>query len=159
MRKMIVLLVVLSTSAMVFAGTRGRDHSSREDGHSYNSQRVERGDERRRGMDEFLKDATITTVSGTLELVNGEPAKLLSGKTTYTVMAPAEQLLDLNIKDGMKVTLEGAEQIAHLNWDGSEKRFIVTKITINNKTTTIDHNSRNGMMDHRGTKQRKNFSN
>ena len=45
----------------------------------------------------------------------------------------------------MKVILEGAEFTAPLNWDGTEKFFIVTKITIDGKTTEIEHDHQSGM--------------
>jgi len=133
-KKILVLLVLVSTAAILSADTWGRKDSDKRNN----------GCER---MNDFLEDSTIVTVSGTLQLVNGELAKLVSGKVTYTIMAPIDQLIELEIKDGMKVTLEGVERITPMVWDGSEKIFIVTKITINGKTTEIDHNGRGfGMM-------------
>ncbi len=144
-KQIIILLVLVSTSAMTFAATKGRNNDS-DSRNSRDDRRGEMSEDRGERMEEFLEDATITTISGKLELVNGEMAKLVSGKTTYTIMAPINQLIELEIKDGMKVTLEGVERVAPMVWDESEKTFIVTKITIAGKTTEIDHDDRDGMM-------------
>ncbi|QEN05105.1 hypothetical protein EW093_10410 [Thiospirochaeta perfilievii] len=144
-----VLLVLVSTGTMVFAGTRGRDNDTRNNYNRNNNQESNYGrmrDDRGGRMIELLDDATIVTLEGKLELVNGEPAKLVSGKTTYTIMAPWDQLIALNVKDGMKVTIEGAEWNSPMVWDQSEKMFVVTKITIDGKSTEIDHDERTGMM-------------
>lgn len=138
-----ILLVLVSTGAFLTAATNGRRDNDR-----YNDDNRRGGmyEDREDRMEEFLEDATIVTISGKLELVNGEFAKLVSGGTTYTIMVPPQELMDLKVTNGKNVTLEGVEQYAPLMWDGKEKFFIVTKITIDGKTTTIDHDRRGGMM-------------
>lgn len=140
MKKGIVILLVLVSSAALFAETRG--HGNNNGRNNSNNEESKRGNR----MEEFLEDATIVTVSGKLKLVNGEMAQLVSGKTTYTIMAPYEQLLELEVKDGMSVTLEGAEWNTPMVWDGTEKMLMATKITISGKTTELDHDDKSGMM-------------
>ena len=140
-KRMITLLVLVSAGTVLFAGNRNFGNNK-----NFENNRDERNFDRGERMEEFLEDQTITTIDGTLKLVNDEPAVLVSGKTSYTIMAPYNQLIDLNVKDGMKVTVEGVEWNAPMNWDGSEKTLILTKITINGKTTTIDHGEGYGMM-------------
>jgi len=139
----VVLLVLVSTSALTFAGTKGRNNDNR--GNNKDDRRGEMMEDREERFEEFLEDQTITTISGTLELENGEMPKIISGKTTYTIMAPYDQLIELGVKDGVRVTLEGVEKTARMIWDESEKNFIVTKVTIAGKTTEIDHSERGGM--------------
>ena len=145
-KQIVILLVLVSTGAMAFAGTRGRDNNNSDNRNDRDDRRGEMSENRGERMEDFLEDATITTISGTLNLENGEMATLVSGKITYTIMAPYTQLIELGVKDGMKVTLEGVERVAPMMWDESEMTFIVTKITIAGKTTEIDHTDRDGMM-------------
>ena len=72
----ITLLVLLSVGSFAFAGNKG--NGTRGNGSNRMSER----------MDDFLDDATIIKIDGTLKLVNGELATLVSGKVTYTIMAP-----------------------------------------------------------------------
>lgn len=130
-KRILALLVLVSMGSMVFAGTRDRD---------------DRDSDRSGGRGErnhFIENETTVSFEGTIKLVNGEMPTITDGKTTYTVMAPFEELVDLEIKDGLKVIVEGVERNARMVWDGSEKVLFLTKITIDGKTTTIDRDRSN----------------
>jgi len=100
------------------------------------------GDRPENKMEDLLENAEVITITGKLKLVNGEMAKIVSDGVTYTIMAPWDQLVKLELKDGMTVTLEGAEIQQPMQWDEKERSLMITKITINGETTEIDHSAK-----------------
>ncbi len=138
-----ILVLVVGSAAMLSAFSRG---NGRDDRFDRDDRRGMMYEERGGRMEELLDDEPRVTVTGKLKLVNGELPVLTSGTTSYTLMAPYNQLIDLGVKDGQTVTLEGVEFNAPMMWDGKEKSFVVEKITIAGKTTEIDHDDFGGMM-------------
>lgn len=135
MKKGIIILIgLVSLSSIVYAGNRDNGYNRNSNDRNFNNH-----------MEEVLEDATIVEIEGSLKLVNGEMPTLVYGDTTYTIKVPWNELIDLEVTNGTKVKLEGAEFNAPMNWDGSEKFLVITKITINGKTTTINHDQNNRM--------------
>lgn len=89
-------------------------------------------------MREYFEDDEVISVTGKLELENGEQAKITVKGETYTLMAPWHQLEELELKDGQTVTVNGYEKTARFQWDGKEKMLHVTTITIDGKVTEFD---------------------
>lgn len=134
MKKKIVLLLVVVGSVMAVSA-EGRDSKANN-----KKAMAERGTK----MEQLLEDAEILTITGKLELVNGEDAKIVSKGVTYTVRAPWTELSELELKDGQTVTFKGVEKQPRMQWDDSEKDFILTAVVIGDKEITIDLNSSRG---------------
>lgn len=140
MKKRLIIILITTGSIMALTAD-GRSNRT-------NNRGADKGmsEERSERMEGFLEDAEIITVSGKLILVNGEMATVTSGGVTYTIMAPWNQLMELELTDGMNVTFEGAEIQLPMQWDNKERSLMITKVTINGKTTEIDHTDRAGYM-------------
>lgn len=134
MKKKIVLLLVVVGSVMAVSA------EGRQTKENNNKAMTERGTK----MEKLLKDAEILTITGKLELINGEDAKIESKGITYTIRAPWTELADLELKDGQTITLKGIEKQPRMQWDDSEKDFILTVVIIEDKEITIDLGNRRG---------------
>lgn len=142
-KKIFVLSLLLSSGVMAFAGKQNSNINYKNITEQQPEELTYNPIKR---VDHFLDKTTIVTVEGTLDLVNGDRAKLISGDTTYTIMAPWDQLTDLEVKNGMLVTFEGSERTNPINMDGSEKTLIATKLTVSGKTKEIDFSENSKMM-------------
>ncbi len=131
-RTRIILLLVAVCSAMILTA---RGNVKRDDNRGNN---IDRGDQKER-MEEFLDDAEEISVTGKLELVNGELPTIESKGTTYILMAHWEDLEELELEQGKSITVTGLDIPRRLQWDDSEKFIHVTEITINGKTTEIEN--------------------
>ncbi len=105
------------------------------------------GDEQFRGrgnrggiMQDLIENEDPVTVSGTLTLINGEMPSIESNGVKYYVMAPIQYVEDLNLENGMEITVEGFEMpYPRMQWDGSEKSIMVIKAVIDGKEIEIEH--------------------
>ncbi|MBB6481668.1 hypothetical protein [Spirochaeta isovalerica] len=89
---------------------------------------------------EYFDSLDTVSVTGALSLVNGELPYIESEGTKYTVMAPWAYLDDLELTDGMNVSLEGYLMPGPpLQWDDAEQTLMVTKAVINGEEIEIDH--------------------
>ncbi|MBN2618133.1 MAG: hypothetical protein JXR64_07445 [Spirochaetales bacterium] len=132
MKRMIIsLMMVAGTVSMVSAyGMGGRNSDNRGNGY--------RQDGMEERHEELFENEEVVTLSGKLELVNGERAKLVSNGTTYYLMAPWQFLIDLELKNGDKISAEGVEISMPMQWDNKEKSFVIKSVTINGKKTEVD---------------------
>lgn len=142
MKKQIAIALVVAGSVMAISA----------EGRSDNESRGNRSEGRGGRMGQLIDDADIITVTGKIELVNGEEAKLTSKGTTYTIRAPWQELLDLELTDGQTVTFKGVEMQPRMQWDDSEKNLIVTVAVMGDTEVTfdMDHNGRDGRSDRDG---------
>ncbi len=145
MKKELVILLVMASTATLLSASGNNNKDDQDYGRGYHhgsmmgSSESDRADHREY-MEEFLEDAERISISGTLNLVNGEMATIESGGVIYTIMAPWDQLEDLNLTDGKTISLEGVEMASRRwMWDGSEKSIMVTKFTIDGVETEITH--------------------
>ncbi len=138
MKKTAIILVLLVGSTILLSARGNEKRNDNNRGDNRESQKEH--------MEDFLEDAEIITISGKLVLVNDELPTIIDSGVTYTLMAPWFDLEDVELTNGMKITLKGAEITRRLNWDGKEKNLIVTEITVNGKTTEIDHEEGFGHM-------------
>lgn len=110
-------------------------------GYNYDSEAVQNfRDDRQAEMDQWIDDQETVSLTGKLTLVNGEMPAVESDGVTYTIMAPWYDLGDVELADGMEVTVEGIEMPgAPLRWDSNEKALMLTKALVNGKEIVIDH--------------------
>ena len=165
MKKEIMLLLVIVSSAMVLSAAGKQDdvneqsfgRSAVRGGMMGNSPRsdVSRDDffeQRDAVRDEYIKDLEILTINGSLILVNGELPSIENNGVKYTLMAPLLQVQDLNLENGMNISVDGYEMPGQpLQWDSAEKSIMVTKAVINGEEIEIDHDAGTfGMMGNGG---------
>lgn len=96
--------------------------------------------QRQAEFEEWLADQDVVSVTGSLTLVNGELPYVETDGIKYSFMAPWRNLGDLELTDGMEVSVEGYEMPGpRLQWDESEKHVMVTKAVINGDEVEIEH--------------------
>lgn len=89
---------------------------------------------------DYLESLETVSITGPLSLVNGELPSIEQNGSVYTIMAPWYDLADLNLKDGMTVTVEGYKMPARpLVWDDSEIVVMATKAVIDGKEIAVEH--------------------
>lgn len=160
-KELIVFMVIVSTAVILSAsgkqdnvedqtfvqgnqGQRMMNHSA-DYSEDRSSTREGRREDRQADRDEYLESLELVTVSGELSLVNGELPYIDMDGVKYSFMAPWQQVQDLELVNGMDVSVEGYEMPSRpLMWDGSEKSIMVTKAVINGEEIVIDHDSRMG---------------
>jgi hypothetical protein len=154
MKKELLVLLVIVSSAMILSAEGKQDNNDTQfygrgpgqgmmrDFDNRDEYRADRQAER----DKYLEELETISLTGPLTLVNGELPSIDSDGTKYTIMAPWYDLADLELKNGMVVTVEGYEMPGPpMQWDNSEKSIMVTKAVINGKEIEVDHDGY-GMM-------------
>ncbi len=87
----------------------------------------------------FDEDQEVLELTGTLELVNGEPPYLLTGGERYVLKAPYRLLLDIEIENGQEVSVSAYEvPAARWQWDDSEKGLHVLSAEIGGEVYDLD---------------------
>lgn len=146
MKKELLILIMIIGSAMILSAEGKQDDAD--------VQSFGRGQGQTQGMmggnrfndaaarEEYLEGLETISLTGALILVNGEMPVIESEGTRFNVMAPWQAVADLELKDGMEVTVEGYEMPGPpLQWDDSEKSIMVTKAVINGEEFEIDHDA------------------
>jgi len=88
----------------------------------------------------YLDSLEMITVSGSLSLINGELPFIESEGTKYTIRAPWAYMDELELANGMAVTVEGYLMPGpSLQWDDSEKNLMAIKAVVNGEEIEIDH--------------------
>lgn len=153
MKKELMILLMITSSVMILSAAGKQDDTDEQyygrgaQGGGmmrYNDRdgadREEFFEERQARMEEYLEDLEVVTVNGALTLVNGELPYIESNGVKYSFMAPWVQIQDLELENGMKVSVEGYEMPGRpLQWDGAEKSIMVTKAVINGEEIVIEH--------------------
>ncbi len=136
-RKILLLLVLVGSMVILTAqGHRKNDNDGRDG-------RDEGRHEER--IEKILEEGDIITLKGSLILENGEMPILESKGIKYHIMAPVNQLMELKLTNGMKITVSGVQMpYPPMQWDGKESSIFVTEIEIKGKSFEIDHNDRDG---------------
>lgn len=144
----LVLLLVAGTAAALSASGKqdedaqfygrgpGMMGGSRFSEEEYAEWREQREAERA----EYLETLETISITGTLTLVNGELPVVENDGTAYTIMAPWHGLGDLQLENGMTVSVEGYKMPARaLQWDDSEVVLMATKAVVNGEEIVIEH--------------------
>jgi hypothetical protein len=159
MKKELLVLMMIVSSAMILSAEGKQDDDEQYygrgpgqgmmGGNRYNdAEREEWFEQRDAEREEYFADLELISVSGALTLVNGELPYIDSEGTKVIIMAPWYDLGDLELENGMDVTVEGYEMPGRpLQWDDSEKSIMVTKAIINGEEIVVEHPmDGNGMM-------------
>ncbi|MDA3811078.1 MAG: hypothetical protein PF518_12215 [Spirochaetaceae bacterium] len=154
MKKELLILLVIVSSAMILSAEgkqddtdtqiygRGPGQGMMRDFDNRVLDRDEFREERQAEMDEYLEGLETISLTGPLMLVNGELPSIDSDGTKFTIMAPWYDLENLELKNGMVVTVEGYEMPGPpMQWDDSVKSIMVIKAVINGKEFEVDHNA------------------
>lgn len=149
MKKELLVLLMIVSSAMILSAEGKQDEDVQNygrgpgmmGGYRYSDEQADKRFEgREAAIDEYLKSQETVSLSGTLSLVNGELPYIEKDGTKYSIMAPWSYLDDLNLTNGMAVSVEGYVMPGPpLQWDDSEKNLMVTKAVIDGKEIVIDH--------------------
>jgi len=162
MKKELLVLLMIVSSAMILSAEgkqddeqflgRGPRQGMMGGNRNSDADREERFEQREAAREEYLADLEVITVSGSLTLVNGELPYIESEGSKITIMAPWYDLGNLELENGMDVTVEGYQMPDRpLQWDDSEKSMMVTKAVINGEEIVVEHPmDGNGMMGGRG---------
>ena len=128
-RLLVILMLLFSTTLLMADRGKGKGNGYRNE--------MQRKAHRNQ---ELLEKGEKITLDGKITLVNGEMPKMKDGDVTYRLMAPVNQLMEIKLKDGMLLTVEGVEMnYPPMQWDGKEKSILVTKIIINGEEFVIEH--------------------
>ena len=164
MKKELLVLLMIVSSAMIISAEGKQDDDvqfygrgqgggmmggNSRDVRSYDStDREDMFEQREAEREEYLADLEVISVSGPLTLVNGELPYIESEGLKVYIMAPWYDLGNLELENGMEVSVEGYEMPGRpLQWDDSEKSIMVTKAVINGEEIIVEHPmDGNGMM-------------
>ncbi|MGL1891224.1 MAG: hypothetical protein OCD02_06320 [Spirochaetaceae bacterium] len=148
MKKTLLFLVLLTGCGLLLSASSNKEEDVDYRNSPRGGMRFDDKDGRGRGMseddhkemmEEFLENSEIVTVTGPITLINDEFPTIDSDGVVFTIVGPVEQLLELEVKDGMTVTIEGVEtNQRRLQWDGKEKTLMLTKAIIDGKEIEID---------------------
>lgn len=150
-KELLILLMIVSTAMILSAEGQQDDADELFYGRGYRGgmmgnypaadfDREEFFEQQQAARDEYLEDLEILAISGKLSLVNGELPTIESDGVQYYVMAPWVQIEDLNLEDGMDISVEGYEMPGPpMQWDNTEKSIMVTKAVINGEEIDVDH--------------------
>jgi len=169
MKKELLVLLMIVSSAMILSAEgkqddvdeqfygRGQGQGMMGGGRFSDEDRADFQEQRDAAREEYLEGLETISLTGALNLVNGEMPTIESEGTVYHVMAPWQAVADLELENGMTVTVEGYEMPGPpMQWDDSEKSIMVTKAVINGEEFEIDHDAVGyGMMGGRGGPGRK----
>ena len=161
MKKEILVLLMVVSSAVVLSAAGNQENTdeqfygrgaARGGMMGSDADRNEFFAQRQAERDEYVQDLELITVNGSLTLINGELPTIDSNGTTYSFMAPWIQVQDLELENGMAISVEGYEMPGQpLQWDSAEKSLMVTKAVVNGEEIKIDHEAGTyGMMGSRG---------
>ncbi|MBN2659024.1 MAG: hypothetical protein JXR86_18360 [Spirochaetales bacterium] len=150
MKKELLVLLMLASSVVFIAAEGKQDDDDVQfygrgpgmmGGYRYSNEDSEKWiEERDAARQEYLDSQEMVSVSGALSLINGELPFIESEGIKYTIMAPWAYLDDLELTDGLVVSVEGYLMPGPpMQWDNSEKGLMVTKALINGEEIEIDH--------------------
>ncbi len=156
-KELLVLLMIVSSALILSAEGKqddtdgqfyGRGHGMMDGYRSDGADKEEWLEQREAARNEYLEGLETISLTGALTLVNGEMPTIESEATKYYIMAPWFAASDLELTNGMVVTVEGYEMPRRpMQWDDSEKSIMVTKAVINGEEFEIDHDAAGyGMM-------------
>ena len=158
-KELLILLLIVSSAILLSAEGKQDDNDSQFYGRGpgqgmmrdFDNRDVDRDDfreQRQTERDEYLQGLETISLTGPLTLINGEMPSIDNQGTKYTIMAPWYDLQNLELENGMVVTVEGYEMPGPpMQWDDSEKSIMVTKAVINGKEFEVDHSAYgSGMM-------------
>lgn len=96
----------------------------------------------------YLDTLETVSVTGSLSLVDGQLPVIEQNGSQYVIMAPWNDLAELNLKDGMTITVEGYKMPGRpLQWDDKDIYVMATKAVIDGKDYEVDHDMNGyGMM-------------
>ena len=111
------------------------------------------------GQGQYQSNAVVsqetTTVTGTIQLVNGGHVELIAGNETYELVYPYRLSYAADLQDGMEITVEGFEaEGLRLDNDPATKNLVLKSATINGETYDLTDGSINfGGFGQRGNHQ------
>lgn len=148
MKKELLVLMMIVSSAMILSAT-GKQDDEQFYGRGPGAGMMRNSDglspeefqeQREAARDEYLEGLETATVTGALNLVNGELPFIESDGTTFHIMAPWRNVEELELENGMEVSVEGYLMPGPpLQWDDSEKSIMITKAVINGEEIIIEH--------------------
>ncbi|MBN2658612.1 MAG: hypothetical protein JXR86_16265 [Spirochaetales bacterium] len=151
-KELLVLTVAIGMAAALSANGQQDENSEffgrgngMGRGYNYDADAVqqfqdERQADRQAEIDAWIEDQELVTVKGTLHLVNGELPYIEENGEKYVISAPLADLENIDLTDGMTVTVEGYEAPGPgLRWDDSETVLMLTKAVVNGEEIVIDH--------------------
>lgn len=150
-KELLILLMIVSSAVILTAGGKQDNDDGRFYGRGQgrgmtggnrinDADRDEWFEQRQEDREKYLADLEVISVTGALTLVNGELPFIESEGSKVYIMAPWYELGDLELENGMEVTVEGYEMPARpLQWDDSEKSLMVTKAVINGEEIVVEH--------------------
>jgi len=149
MKKELLVLLMIVSSAMLLTAEGKQDDDVQfygrgpgmMGGYRFSDEETDRWfEERQAAREEYLESLETITVSGSLSLINGELPYIESEGTKYTIRAPWAYLNEIDLTNGMNVTVEGYLMPGPpLQWDDSEKSLMAVKAVINGEEIEIDH--------------------
>lgn len=92
------------------------------------------------GSFEQYQNLQLITLTGTLELINGQPPYLIADKSRFYIMAPYQLLNNIDVKDGETVTVSGYEMPSGMwQWNNNERGIRIIQATIKGETIDIPY--------------------
>ncbi len=162
MKKELLVLLMLVSSAMILSAEGQQDEDTQTYGRGQGMMRDDRSgggrfsetdqdewfEQREAEREEYLETLEVISVTGSLNLVNGELPYVESDGSRVSFMAPWRDLGDLELENGMEVTVEGYQMpMRNLQWDDSQITVMVTKAVINGEEIVVEH-----LMDGKGSR-------
>jgi hypothetical protein len=153
MKKELMILLMITSTVMIVSA-KGKPDEADETFYGRGSQgngmmrqsdaddttREEWLEQREAERAEYLETLEVVSVSGSLQLVNGELPFIENDGVKYTFRAPWQQFQELDLENGMNVTVEGYEMpVRAMIWDGSEKSIMVTKAIVKGEEIIVEH--------------------
>jgi len=153
-KELFVLTVVFAAAAALSANgkqdeeiqTFGRGNGMGR-GFNYDADTVEefraaRQAERQAEIEAWMNEQETVTVTGTLHLAEEEFPYIEQDGVKIALSAPAQNLEEINVTDGMTLTVEGFEAPGpSLRWVEVDKVLMVTKAMVNGEEIIIEHNA------------------
>lgn len=154
MKKELLVLLMVVSSALILSAEGQQDEDTQAYGRGQGMSRDNRNsggrfsdadrdgrfEERQEERVEYLESLKVISLTGNLVLNNGELPYMESEGSKVSFMAPWRDLGDLELVNGMNLTVEGYQMpMRNLQWDDSEITVMVTKAVIDGKDIVVEH--------------------